>query len=79
MVSHIGDCSFTGHYISDVFDCKECEWKSYNDSTVSKASSSLFCFNVIFIIVVIILKFFLFTPLMEPETDLGVSGPPLIV
>ncbi len=36
IVSHMGDSSDTGHYISDVFDCKGKEWKSYNDSAVKK-------------------------------------------
>lgn len=42
VVSHIGDSSVVGHYISDVYDCKENEWKSYNDSSVKKVS--YFCY-----------------------------------
>ena len=38
VVSHIGDSSVVGHYTSDVYDCKESEWKSYDDLNVKKAS-----------------------------------------
>jgi len=38
VVSHIGDSSVVGHYTSDVYDCKESEWKSYDDLNVKKIS-----------------------------------------
>ena len=38
VVSHIGDSSVVGHYTSDVYDCKESEWKSYDDLSVKKVS-----------------------------------------
>ncbi|XP_032222753.2 ubiquitin carboxyl-terminal hydrolase 37 isoform X1 [Nematostella vectensis] len=36
VVSHLGNMSSVGHYISDVYDCKCDEWTSYDDCTASK-------------------------------------------
>jgi len=38
IVSHLGTRSTSGHYISDVFDCKTKQWTSYDDSTATKIS-----------------------------------------
>ncbi|KAL9957804.1 hypothetical protein ACROYT_G034751 [Oculina patagonica] len=36
IVSHLGTSSTSGHYISDVYDCKTKQWTSYDDSTATK-------------------------------------------
>ncbi|XP_078260475.1 ubiquitin carboxyl-terminal hydrolase 37 isoform X2 [Rhinoraja longicauda] len=36
VVSHIGNSSSSGHYISDVFDIKKQSWLTYNDLEVSR-------------------------------------------
>ncbi|PFX20725.1 Ubiquitin carboxyl-terminal hydrolase 37 [Stylophora pistillata] len=38
IVSHLGTSSTSGHYISDVYDCKTKQWTSYDDSAATKVA-----------------------------------------
>ncbi|XP_029980667.1 ubiquitin carboxyl-terminal hydrolase 37 [Sphaeramia orbicularis] len=40
VVSHIGNTSSSGHYISDVFDMKKQSWLTYNDLDVSRTQEA---------------------------------------
>ncbi|XP_063285340.1 ubiquitin carboxyl-terminal hydrolase 37 isoform X2 [Pelobates fuscus] len=40
VVSHIGNSSSSGHYISDVYDVRKQAWFTYNDLTVSRTQES---------------------------------------
>ncbi|XP_041374613.1 ubiquitin carboxyl-terminal hydrolase 37-like isoform X2 [Gigantopelta aegis] len=40
VVNHIGNSSFAGHYISDVYDMKKQNWFSYDDARVSRVDEA---------------------------------------
>jgi ubiquitin carboxyl-terminal hydrolase 26/29/37 len=43
VVSHIGDTSFTGHYVSDVYDIIKSEWLTFDDLTVTPTTLQQVC------------------------------------